>query len=368
MSLLLSTETGNLANVSTIGADNDSNRGTPGTDWLWGGEGDDVLNPGDNDHNYDSVAGSAGNDTIVYTDSGASAYQFLGYYALDTGIRATIDGVTNEGTVDKGSSGSDTIVDIVNPLNAAREPPYGGFGLAGTRFDDHFDLTLDDGQWMEVRGEEGADSYVIRNGEVKINFRYAPGSVDADLPAGRVNDDGYGNVETIVGRVREIEGGRGDDTLRAKDNTRRLRGGPGNDTLRGTDGADRLDGGDGDDTLLGFGGRDRLDGDDGDDLLNPGHAVESADDVFGSAGNDLIVYSDTASTGSQSLWYDRPWEAKPSILPDTDGIVVRVDGPANRATVDKGPGWSRHHRRCRRGIDWMGAFGSRNESGRPFRP
>ena len=315
MSLLFSSETGNLTNLSAVGDGNDPNRGGDGTDWLSGGEGDDVLNPGDNDDNYDAVYGSTGNDTIVYSDSGPTAYQFLGYLALDAGVRATINGVTNVGTVDKGANGFDTIVDIVNPLDAVREPPYGGFGIAGTRFDDHFDLTVEGGQWMEARGFDGDDTFNIRSGRVRVNYRYAPGSVDVDLGARRANDDGYGDVDTFIGRVYEVEGGLADDTLRGSGEDDRLRGGPGNDTLHGGNGGDRLDGGP------------------GDDALHPGNndwQLGATDAVTGSTGNDRIVY--TQSTGpraSQSLRYSY------SDL-GTTGITATIDGVANRGTVDKG--------------------------------
>ena len=301
MSLLLSTDTGNLTNLSAIGVGNDSNRGGAGTEFVWGGSGDDILNTGDNDDRVDGTFGSTGNDTIVYTDSGPTAFQWLGYYGLATGITATINGVTNVGTVDKGSSGFDTIVDIANPLNAAGEPPYGGFGMGGTHLDDHFDLTLAEGQWMDVRGEAGNDTINIRSGTVKVNYRHTPNGVNVDLAAGRASNDGHGDVDTIIGKVRELEGGLGDDTL------------------------------------LGSSGRDRLGGGPGNDVLNPRTCDCGSEQIFGSTGNDRIVYSDTGSTTAQNLYYDRPWSSNPSILADSDGIVVTVDGAANTATVDKGP-------------------------------
>ena len=49
MSLLWSRQTRNLTNLSAVGDGNDSNRGGDDTDWIWGGAGDDVLDPGDND-------------------------------------------------------------------------------------------------------------------------------------------------------------------------------------------------------------------------------------------------------------------------------------------------------------------------------
>ena len=329
MSLLWSRQTGNLANLSAVGDGNDSNRGGDGTDWIWGGAGDDVLDPGDNSY-YDSVFGSAGNDRIVYTDSGSSAFQWLGYFGLETAIRATVNGKTNAGTIDKGTSGTDTIVDVRNPLNANR------FGLGGTDFDDRFDLTLADGQWMEARGKAGNDTFHIRSGRVRVDYRYAPASVDVDLALKQVKKDGYGGVDTIIGTVYELQGGPGDDTLRGSAGDDRLRGGPGNDTLRGGDGGDRLYGDAGNDTLWGGddGEKDRLDGGPGDDLLHPGDSdwqVGGSDEVKGSTGNDRIVYTEsTGPRAGQDLSYAY------SDL-GTTGITMTIDGLANRGTVDKGP-------------------------------
>ena len=297
MSLLFSRATGNLTNLSTIGTGNDPTRGGPGTDWLSGGAGDDVIDPGDNDDEYDWVLGSRGNDRIVYTDSGPSAYQALSYVDLDTGIAATVDGGANRATVTKGSAGADTIVDVANPLNAGRDAPYGGFGLAGSRHADTFDLTLADGQWMEVRGEGGDDTINIRSGSVRVNYRLAPGPVDVDLGAGRASDDGYGNVDTFVGDVYEVEGG------------------PHDDTLRGSDGSDRLNGGA------------------GNDVLDPGDNDYDGDTVYGSVGNDRIIYTGSSPRAWQGLDYGRAWRSKPEL--DTR-IEATIDGPGNRATVRKG--------------------------------
>ena len=294
MSLLFSRETGNLANLSAVGDGNDSNRGGDGTDWLWGGAGDDILNPGDNDDNYDGVYGSEGTDTIIYTDSGPSAFQWLGYEGLKNGIRATINGVTNVGTVDKGASGTDTIADVENPLNAAMNSPPGAFGMGGTHYDDRFDITLADGQWMDVRGEAGNDTINIVSGSVQVNYRHSPGPVSVDLAAGRASNDGYGSSDTLIGTVYRIEGG------------------PGGDTLLGTDGFDRFDGGPGDDTINPRGSDWRI----------------GCDHVRASPGNDRIVFSDAAGPRvCVTLEYARI---------DPGGITATIDGAANRATVDKG--------------------------------
>ncbi|MDD9983848.1 MAG: calcium-binding protein [Gammaproteobacteria bacterium] len=298
VSLLFSRGTGNLANLSSIGPGNDPNRGGDGVDWITGGGGDDVLNPGDNDDLFDTVYGSEGNDRIVFSDSGPTAYQWLGYSGLSSGIKATINGITNRATVDKGALGTDTIVDIANPLNAGKEAPYGGLGVGGTPFDDTFDLTLDEGQWMEVEGHAGNDRFNVRSGNVRLSYRFASKQgIDVDLAAGRVNDDGFGGVDTIVGHVHSLVGGASDDTI------------------RGTDGVDQLEGGP------------------GDDEINP-RDNHDWDAVYASTGNDRIVYTENEN-GWQSLHYDR---SLVGTLPELDesGVTVTLDGAANRATVDKG--------------------------------
>ena len=291
VSLLYSRNTGNLANLSGIGPGNDPNRGGDGADYISGGSGDDVLNPGDNDGLFDAVYGSEGNDRIVFSDSGPTAGQWLGYPDLSSGINATINGFTNRATVDKGALGTDTIVDIANPLNAS------SLTVGGTPFDDTFTLTLDDGQSMDVEGHAGNDRFDIRSGSVRLSYRFtSKQSIDVDLAAGRVNDDGSGGVDTIVGSVQGVLGGAGDDTI------------------RGTDGTDRLGGGP------------------GDDEINP-RDNSNGDSVFGSTGDDRIVYTENEN-GWQDLQYGRSWMV-PAVL-DESGITVTLDGAANRATVDKG--------------------------------
>ena len=298
VNLLLATATGLLSNLSSSGPGNDPNRGGDGVDYITGGAGDDVLNPGDNADSYDVVFGSEGNDRIVFSDSGPTAYQALNYRDLGTGINATINGATNTARVTKGSSGTDTIVDVANPMNASGEPPYGGFGIAGSRHNDTFMLTVADGQWMEVRGEAGNDRIDIRSGTVAINYRTSTRGINVDLASGRVSDDGFGGVDTIIGDVREVQGGDG------------------NDTLLGSDSGDRLDGGD------------------GDDVLNPKDNEDDDDNVYASVGNDTIVYSDS-TTHYQGLWYSRPWREARRAL-DESGIVFTLDGAANTARVTKG--------------------------------
>ena len=242
---------GNDRFVGTDGADNlyggrgnDHLRGAEGDDYLDGGAGDDtldggagndVLHPGDNEFGYDVAYGSTGNDTIIYSGSGENAYQELNYSGLGNGIRVTIDSSGNRATVDKGSAGTDTIVDVDNPLTGW------GQGLEGTFSDDIFDLELADGRWIQVRGRAGDDTLNISgDGYVRIDYRRADHGIDVDLQAGRANDDGYGDVDTFNGRVREVRGSDFSDRIIGSDRDESFIGQHGNDTIDGGGGFDRL--------------------------------------------------------------------------------------------------------------------------------
>ena len=241
MSLLASP--GNLVNLSA-GPTDDTIRGGPGRDVLAGGNGDDMFIPGDNDDSGDAlggefVKGSAGDDMIVYTGSGPTLYHHIDYADLGSGITATIDGVDNRGSIDKGSAGTDTLVNVATPLDAGWTAPGGGLGITGTRFSDTFHLTLDE-QWMQVIGGAGNDTFNIRSGLVRIDYRDSPGGIHVDLGAGRARNDGYGDTDTISGHVREIHASDFTDTIIGSSHDESLIGRRGNDTIDGRGRRDRL--------------------------------------------------------------------------------------------------------------------------------
>ena len=349
MSLLSSP--GNLVNLSA-GPTDATIRGGPGGDELWGSNSDDVFDPGtsgvsndlDADRGFDTVHGSQGDDTIDYSGSGAEAYQEIRYSDLDTGITATIDGAANRATVDKGSAGTDTIVDVAAPLNTV------GFDLHGTRSDDVFNLTLDDGQFMDVAGEAGNDRFNVRlnGGWVRATYIDAPGGVNVDLRTGRALDDGHGDVDTFTGDIpRGVAGSEFPDVIRGSDRDETFVGRRGNDTIDGGGGKDRLQ--------FGYGTRfaayldvqdlrvdldagtatgtwngapfsysisniERVEGGTGNDVIRG-----ALDEVRGSPGDDRIVF--TSGTVNGGVDYSRL---------DGNGIRATIDGAANRATVDKG--------------------------------
>ena len=384
---LMRTPTGHMTSLSSTTGD-PTIRGGPGGDELWGGNGDDVIDPGDNGQavaDSNIVHGSAGDDRIVYTGSGPNAGQQIHYSDLNAGVTVTIDGAANQATVDKGAAGIDTIVDIANPLNAGGTPPYEGFfEVHGSPFRDTFNLALAEGQWMDVGGNAGADTFNIESdaGSVRLDYFHAPAGVDVDLRAGRANNDGHGSVDIINGPLWGVAGSEFSDVLRGTDGNDVLVGRAGSDRIDGRDGFDRLHfgtnnpryahyfdigdidldlaagtatgtwngkafsytlaniervrGGPGNDTLRGTNGGDRLNGGDGDDVIDPrsnDYRTGTDDFVDGSRGSDRIVYTDSASRYAyQGLSYLWVYDA----YHDTRGLTVTIDGGANHATVNKG--------------------------------
>ena len=217
-------------------AGNDTLLGDDGENRLSGGAGDDVINPrGVAAGGTDTVGGSAGNDRIVYSDSGNDTYQWLYYSGLDIGrIRVTIDGGANRATVDKGAAGTDTLVDVAVPMEAW------GFGIDGTRHDDTFRVDLEPGQWMEVDGGAGDDTFVIQpGGTFAVGFYGAQQGVVVDLAAGRATD-GYGDADTYLGDVLEVAGTTFADVIRGSGNDETFVGRGGDDTIDGRGGFDTL--------------------------------------------------------------------------------------------------------------------------------
>ena len=203
---LLFSASNHVTNLSRV-QDDDVIWGTAGGDQLYGGNRNDVVNPLDNstssdldsNRGYDTVFGSRGDDTIILTHSGPQAYQEVDYSELSSGgIEATVDGTANIATVEKGSHGTDTILDVANPLNAA------GFAMVGTAFDDEFHLTVGDGQLANVEGGAGDDTFqtqLLGSGWLRVSYAHAPDGIDLDLDAGVANDDGFGDVDTFTGNI-----------------------------------------------------------------------------------------------------------------------------------------------------------------------
>lgn len=331
------------------GKGNDFLYGGSGNDALDGGAGNDVLNAGDN-LSYDVIYASLGDDTLIFSDT-LIGYVEASYREAPVGITAVIDGNAGTGTVVKGDKGTDTLVDVDVPMKAGYLPQgIGGFSLVGTQFDDSYTVTVVATGWMSIRAFGGTDSFDLvleDNSTLRLGFSDALSGVNVNVGAGVINNDGYGNSETLNvtsngGRL-ELEGtgykdrltGSADDerfillggddyanggggrdlvrydrsgleyvnanlgtgkatgswngetftqTLKNMEDLRGTR--DGNDTLTGNGKGNEIRGGGGDDRLLGKGGSDDLRGQDGDDFLN---GANGKDMLNGGFGDDILV-------------------------------------------------------------------------------
>jgi Ca2+-binding RTX toxin-like protein len=324
---------------------NDTILGDDGGDWLDGGAGNDYINPGSDSGNFeeDVILGSAGNDTIDYS-SVFSNFQTLAYANIGNGITFSFDRDTNTATVNKGASGTDTIIDLINPLDNGD-----GFQVYGTEFADTFVIdNLESFFLLEVRGGRGLDSYTLAPGlqeallDLSGDEEGGPTTqgavVNLTLATGQIVNDGFGNTETISGgsfaRIEgtafndSFTGGAGDDWFMTFGGNNTINGGAGFDEMRyagfgfisvnanlatgtasfsidqgsgpqaftdtltsiealdGTrSGNDTIIGSSGDNALRGRGGNDSLVGGAGDDTLR---GDEGNDTLRGGDGNDNL--------------------------------------------------------------------------------
>ena len=128
-------------------------------------------------------------------------------------------------------------------------------------------------------------------------------------------DDGRSLVQRAWCPDKDLNGGKGDDTLNGDHGNDTLKGGRGDDTLEGGQGDDTLKGGKGDDTLIGGWGDDTLKGGNGDDTLDGGWGDDTLiggrgdDTLEGSWGADRFVFGgkgghDTITDFGATVVYD----------------------------------------------------------------
>ena len=212
---------------------NDVIRGGSGNDHIVAGAGNDTIDAGIGDDivfggpGHDVIAGGEGND-ILYGDDGDDLI------SGDAGDDQIVGGIGNDQLF--GGAGNDVIA--------------GGDG---------HDL---------ISGGDGDDRINAGNGDNLV----LTGEGDNHV----VTEDGANTVIAGSG-ADQIRTGAGNDVVTA---------GGGNDVVHAGAGADLLLGEGGHDTILGEAGDDTILGGDGNDLLNAG---EGQNDVYGEAGNDLIL-------------------------------------------------------------------------------
>jgi len=254
----------------------------------------EIANPLSND----TIIGSAGDDTI----NGGLGSDTVNYSSLTEAITLLASGIVN-----KGSFGTDKIVDIETVIGATGQSNSidASTGIATTTSLNVNlatnsliinglpapinSLTFNVQNFVNVIGTTQSD--IIKGNNLANEL---VGNTGNDTIQGNDGDDildgGDGNDQLFGGNNDDqLFGGIGNDILQGDNGNDLLNGDLGNDTLKGLAGDDILDGGVGSDSLLGGIGNDILIGDLGDDILN---AEAGNDLVFGDDGNDRLYGGD----------------------------------------------------------------------------
>ncbi len=197
---------------------NDYIAGLGGNDSLYGGEGNDSLFGGEND---DYLIGGSGADYV----SGGNGIDTISYERDPAGVRISLDGVANDGRVDRNDAKSSSQLFGDNYLSDIEV-------IYGSQFND------------VIIGSSGNNVIYGLKGDDVIN------------------------------------GGAGHDTIH---------GGDGNDDLYGDGGNDVLYGNEGNDGLYGGEGRDTLDSGNGRDRILQQYKLKSANSVVAHLPEDAIV-------------------------------------------------------------------------------
>ena len=227
----------------TVATDNgnDTINAGPGNDFVNGGRDDDSI---DGDLGGDTLIGGSGNDTLI---AGAG------------------------GDVVQGGPGDDLIEG-----GAGADKLDGGGGADTLNGGDRSD---------RLAGRAGADVLNGGDGIDTADYSASRQAVFVDLRANIVfGGDAEGDIFDSIENAR---GGRGDDTLRAGDNSTRIRGGGGNDSIDGSSADTRLEGNGGDDTIVGGDGNEILAGGRGNDTLLGGLGDDT---LVGGGGRDTFLF------------------------------------------------------------------------------
>ncbi|MGB0439245.1 MAG: calcium-binding protein, partial [Paracoccaceae bacterium] len=239
------------AEITLFGeAGNDTLIGSDYDDHLYGGDGDDLLRPGqsieqsEDDYNYNTLSTGAGNDTINFADvdvASAEAYYSVSHSDLDAPITATIANTGQPIIVDKGASGTDTLMNMDGVFDHARLNFFSGLQ------DDVLVVEMADIHWLSVFLQEGSDTVTFTGtpdagAQIRLSYNWAETGITADLDAGEITVTGSEDVDRILGegRATVFQGSwyADDITGSARDEVFIL--GAGADTLDGAAGFDTL--------------------------------------------------------------------------------------------------------------------------------
>ncbi len=179
--------------------------GSPFSDTLGGGAGNDTLNPGLSPlDGRDVLYASAGADRMVFTDvQPGRGYIQISLAELPltgaAGASITINGAANTGSISH-ASGTTTLVDVARALDWHT----GGFSIFGTDNNDSFTVNGGADSWIALSGSRGVDHFTLNlSGEIRLFFdgswyEDATQALNINLATGVVVNDGFGFADSLA--------------------------------------------------------------------------------------------------------------------------------------------------------------------------
>ncbi|MDE0133805.1 MAG: calcium-binding protein [Acidimicrobiaceae bacterium] len=297
--------------------------GGEGVEWVYGGQGADVIysNGGDDrivaGSGVDTIHGGPGEDSVYSLDFEDTVIDDDGYEAVLSAPTPAQSGPVTEADWAWVNASGTTKIDVLgndhdpngdldsSTLRITRAPSFGtatvtrdpsGRPVIAYTASAPEDIVTFGYEVCDAAGNCASGQATVMVGTAECTIT---GTAAADTLRGTPGDDvicGLGGDDTIRGLGGDdiLIGGSGRDTLRGGHGNDTIWGGPGHDDLWGDHGNDRLWGGPGDDTLYGGNdndtiwggdGNDTLRGDNGDDTLWGGHG---SDTLNGNHGNDHL--------------------------------------------------------------------------------
>jgi len=225
-------------------------------EWLQGGDKRDTL-VGTSGHQVldgrdgnNTIRGGPGNDLLI---GGKGADDFFGGSGVDTvsysghltRVRATLDGIADDGSLGEGDHIRSDVENLVGSFHNDT--------LIGDDGPNHLTGSLGDDTLRGLGGNDvlepdsGTDTVVGGPGLDTATFASENVGITANLTTGVATGDGTDSLDTI----ERLVGSANNDHLTGSSLANVLKGGAGEDQLRGLAGNDRLIGGPGDDSLNG---------------------------------------------------------------------------------------------------------------------
>lgn len=279
------------SNILKGNAGNDTLEGNGGNDTLYGGSGDDTLSGGDGD---DHLIIEGGSNTII----GGNGYDIVDYSGFSTSVKMNF--------TDQWFLFTFTDPDIPNEYLGVASVTH--FGTGGLEVDDFASRNINFNDINKVLGTNYADEIYFGYGDIEINAGSGDDVVSASSFHDNFNDQTSDEAYNFI-----IDLGSGNDEFKtalaledvATGGNFTINGGEGNDIIKAFSGNVFIDGGTGDDQIrasehiyvshpaktahsaeiYGGEGNDNIRGSYGDDIL---YGEEGVDIVSGESGNDVI--------------------------------------------------------------------------------